>query len=53
MQLKEIENEKLMFKITKVEENVVGLTEHDKLQSDLNIANSQIISDDRNVAEKI
>ena len=42
MQAKEIENEKLRFKIVQVGENVIGLTAHDKLQSELNIANSQI-----------
>ena len=37
-----IENEKLQFKIVEISENVVGMTKFEKLQSDLNIANSQI-----------
>ena len=37
-----IENEKLQFKIVEISENVVGMTKFEKLQSDLNIANSLI-----------
>ena len=37
-----IQNEKLEFKVTEISENVVGMTKFEKLQSDLNIALSQI-----------
>lgn len=37
-----IENEKLTFRITELAENVISLNEFEKLQSDLNIANSLI-----------
>ena len=35
-------NEKLQFKIIEQSENVVSFTEHEKITSELNIANSQI-----------
>lgn len=37
-----IDNESLIFKINDITENVVNMTEFEKLQSDLNIANSLI-----------
>ena len=37
-----IENEKLQFKLIEISENVVGMTAYEKLQSELNIATSQI-----------
>jgi len=37
-----IANEKLRFKLVEVSEHVVSITDHEKLQSDLNIANSLI-----------
>ena len=37
-----IENEKLQFKLIEISENVVGITKFEQLQSELNIANSQI-----------